>query len=577
MSDYSPSISFSLADGFIYVDYDAKKWRIAAYEISSFCAQAVEHLVKDFPSATDAEKKSLREKCVEFFNSHYEEIKKAQPKPKIENLKEENQKDTKDKEVAWKIAQSILTSGTFLSVRDDHGTETFRYDPNEGIYKRDSEPFVANWIESNTDEKEKALITKHVVNEVFGHIERNNLEDRSIFEENNPHLVLEDCLYNLETKQKEKFRPDYHSLNKYHVRLDESVDYHSCEFWRVLNELSDPEQIGLLQEILGAIFRRKYLTKKLAILEGPTDTGKTTVVNSIFVNLLGAENVASIPFQRFVEEDRFSQGGLFGKDANIVDDMPRDVIKSVGKLKAITGDSIVDGERKYHDLFHFRNHAFMIAACNKLAEVKEDDDAWWNRIELILFTKQIPHEKQDKTLSEKLQDARELSGILNWGLEGYRRLEAQGWKFSRTRTIEEKKLYYKRHSEPVWAFVQDCIEESSDSFVVKKECYERFKKWAAETHENSMTQDLFFKKLPTYTTVRDEYHKGQDGRQQRCFGGIKFKELGQKDGKLGETFVHLRPDELGFGSDCEYCGRNSVATYKSSEGGFACKECATSS
>ena len=170
-----------------------------------------------------------------------------------------------------------------------------------------------------------------------------------------------------------------------------------------------------------------------------------------------------------------------------------------------------------------------------------------------------------------------MSAILNWGLQGYQRLEKQGWNFTRTSSIDEKRLYYKRKSEPVWAFAQDLIEERADCFIFKKEAYERFKQWCKDNGEAPMTDSLFYRTLIRHVNTRDSYRKDSDGRQKHAFEGIKFKELGQKDAILAETFTHLRPDELGFGANCEYCGRASIATFKSDTGRLACKECANSS
>ena len=46
------------------------------------------------------------------------------------------------------------------------------------------------------------------------------------------------------------------------------------EFLKIINEILPEEDIKLVQEILGAILRKKYLTKEFAVFQGGPGTGK---------------------------------------------------------------------------------------------------------------------------------------------------------------------------------------------------------------------------------------------------------------------------------------------------------------
>ena len=94
-------------------------------------------------------------------------------------------------------------------------------------------------MQENFETKEE--INSHLVHEVIGHVQRSTLKDRTIFEENNPHLVLENCLFNVDTFQKEDFTPDYYALAKMPVKFEPERDYHNSLFWTFINEIPRPE------------------------------------------------------------------------------------------------------------------------------------------------------------------------------------------------------------------------------------------------------------------------------------------------------------------------------------------------
>ncbi|MGI0080495.1 MAG: phage/plasmid primase, P4 family, partial [Nitrososphaerales archaeon] len=433
-----------------------------------------------------------------------------------------------------------------------------------------------------------------LVNEVLGHIERSTLEPREIFDEEKPHLVLQNCLLNLETLQKEEFCHDYYALNKMHVVYDPTKDYKESLFWKFINEILTPEDVDGVQEEVGQILYKRYLVKKLSIWEGDTDTGKTTLINAI-ISFVGKDNVVSFPLHELSERNRFSVGRLYGKMANIVDDMPRDIIHSVGKLKELTGRSRVQGEFKFQDQFDFTSCAYQISACNKLPPVEEDDEAFWNRVVLRAFRKKFGgKEKPDTELINKITTPEELSRILNWALEGLDRLKRNGWSFSNTKTIEDVREEYKRRSDPIWAFATYCLDTSDgEAYEPKEDLYNWFKKYCEKHGLPNPGKDYFYKHLGdrvTVTSFRPEVLI--DGKKTRphSFKGIKLtdKAKSELDGEKGEhggrNGQNRRTDVQGvqgslylranFGSGkCEYCGKTKPLKWKDKDDRLLCDEC----
>lgn len=122
------------------------------------------------------------------------------------------------KELAWTVAAGLLEANHFVTIEDQRSREIFRYD--DGVYVSDGEAYIKQRIQENFEVKED--VSTHLVNEVTGHVERSTINPRSVFDETNPHLVLQNGLLNLHSLELEPFAPDHYALNKLPVTFDPS-------------------------------------------------------------------------------------------------------------------------------------------------------------------------------------------------------------------------------------------------------------------------------------------------------------------------------------------------------------------
>jgi putative DNA primase/helicase len=433
---------------------------------------------------------------------------------------------------AWEAAELLMKNQKFLTLQDTD--EIYRYE--DGIYLDDGEAYTKKKIQANAGQGKESTISIHLINEALGHIRRSTQVGREIFEETNPHLVLENCLLNIETLEQEPFTPNYHALSRMPVTYNPSIDYKKSRFWSFINQILPEVDVQGVQEELGAILRKKYLTKKISIWVGDTDTGKTTLA-SVFLALLGGdENVSSVPIQQLASRDRFAIADLYGKMANIRDDLTKDVVNSIGNLKELTGGFQVRGERKFQNGFYFVNHAFILYTCNVLPPVEEDDNAFWNRVILRKFARRYGgQQKPDRELLAKLVVPEELSAVLNWGLEGLKRLRENGWNFTDTSTVDQTREEYKRRSDPIWAYANECLVEESGGFVFKEALFNDFKVFCRDAGIPLIARDVFLAKLPEKVTVesgqrQDPMDKKEDGTPKRkhAFIGIRLALVSEK-------------------------------------------------
>ena len=149
---------------------------------------------------------------------------------------------------------------------------------------------------------------------------------------------------------------------------------------------------------------------------------------------------------------------LRGKHANICGDVGKKKIDDTAFLKMLTGRDPIRARGLYKDAITFVNYAKAIFALNQLPVIDDFSDGFKRRIKIIEFPNKFDGKEEITELDEAIIKAGELSGILNWSLEGlHRRLENN--KFSNEKTAAEAGLDYDIRSNPVSYFVKRRIDE----------------------------------------------------------------------------------------------------------------------
>jgi putative DNA primase/helicase len=141
-------------------------------------------------------------------------------------------------------------------------------------------------------------------------------------------------------------------------------------------------------------------------------------------------------------------------------------------------------------------YAKLIFNCNQLPKDVEQTDAYFRRFLILPFNVTIEEEKQDKLLASKIIDS-ELPGILNWVLEGLKRLLDQG-KFTKCKISEDVLNRYKIESDSVQMYLEEFnIQKSFDTKDYKplKTIYEVYRTFCLDNGYKSLNKSNFTKRL----------------------------------------------------------------------------------
>lgn len=178
-----------------------------------------------------------------------------------------------------------------------------------------------------------------------------------------------------------------------------------------------------------------------------------------------------------------------------------------GLLKQLTGGDTVTARHLYGREFEFEPEFKLWMATNHKPIIRGRDLGIWRRMHLIPFTVEIPDNKVDKNLKYKLK--RELTGILNWAVEGAIKWQREGLKMPKA--VMDAVKEYKSEMDVVTAFLEDCTIQGPGE-VKASELYKAYARWADENNEYKMSNTMFGKEIATrFEKVRNKdgiYYQG---------------------------------------------------------------------
>jgi len=246
--------------------------------------------------------------------------------------------------------------------------------------------------------------------------------------------------------------------------IPDSMDYYStvevpycysegnyCENWQnnLDKILPDADDQMILQELMGYLLVPNNDAKKIFVLFGPGDTGKTLVLR-VIEKLLGHENICTVDLSMLSE--RFQSTALIGKLADIIDDQDFVYLKSSGIIKSITGGGTIGAEVKGGKHFNFRNYARIVYTCNEIPRAADRGDAWHSRHLILPFLKKIPEKEKNRHIMKTF----DFDGIASWAVEGLMRLRAKNWKFNTSKNVDDAASEYQRINDPWQDFLSKC-------------------------------------------------------------------------------------------------------------------------
>jgi putative DNA primase/helicase len=260
---------------------------------------------------------------------------------------------------------------------------------------------------------------------------------------------------------------------------------------------------------------------------GPTRGGKG-IIARILIALIGERNVAGPTLSSLAGE--FGLGPLIGKSLAVIADM-RFIAKESGaiveRLLSISGEDIQTVNRKYVQQWTGKIPARIHIISNELPHLGDASTAIVGRIVLLLTT-QSWLGKEDYGLENRLRG--ELTGILNWGLDGLERLTVTNKnRFTPTEGAVEAIGAMRDMASPARAFVRERCELGPGKQADCDGLYKSFREWCDDSGVSKPAKHVFGRNLraafPSIKVTRpvDPATKKPGAR---VYAGVSFKGAG---------------------------------------------------
>lgn len=310
-----------------------------------------------------------------------------------------------------------------------------------------------------------------------------------------PHLIaFRNGIYNVITDTLQPCSPDIvltnripwdYNQNAYSELADKTLDKISC---------FNHDIRLLLEECIGSCFYRsnKLGNGKCFIFTGDKNNGKSTYIE-VIQKILGDNNISTVSLQGL--NNKFENAALFGKLANLGDDIPDTFVVDVSTFKKLVSGNEMQIQRKGEEPFDFTNYAKLIFSANNVPRTKDPTGAVLKRLLIVPFNaKFTPNDPDyDPFIGTKLQEQQQIEYFIRIGIEGLKRV-LRNREYTIPKEVENEMREYEMENNPILSFSEEIPKDEIKNHPTD-EVYRRYDVFCAENGYQKMSKSRFSREL----------------------------------------------------------------------------------
>jgi len=274
-----------------------------------------------------------------------------------------------------------------------------------------------------------------------------------------------------------------------------------CEVWeKFINEImqNDKSKIEYLQKIAGLSLTGNTSEETAFILYGSTTrNGKSTFCETL-IYLLGDYALTMRPETLATKQNTDSRQAngdvarLCGCRFVNASEPPKRMLFDTALLKSLLGRDSITARFLHQREFEFIPKFKLVINTNYLPVITDDTIFSSGRLNVVSFDRHFEPHEQDKHLKDKLRRKEELSGILNWCLEGLRLYRKDGLKAPEA--VQKATNAYRADSDKIGNFINECLKKT-DTNSKAKEIYDCYVKWCSDNGYGIENKGNFFAEM----------------------------------------------------------------------------------
>lgn len=270
------------------------------------------------------------------------------------------------------------------------------------------------------------------------------------------YISFNNGIYDLTENELKPFSPEIVVTNKipwnYRTLFDEGE---TKDVEAALNQWSCDDQSirALIEECVGYCMYRENIFNKAFFLTGEKSNGKSTFLK-VLKSVLGESNITALDLNEL--GNRFDTALLFGKLANIGDDIDDGYIPNTALFKKITDGGLIKGENKGETAFEFNPYCKLIFSANDMPRMKDKTGAVKRRLVIIPFnaTFEKGADGFDAHILDKLTTADSIEYLIMLAVNSLNRVLAEQG-FTKSVLSQKAADEYEAMNNPILGFIED--------------------------------------------------------------------------------------------------------------------------
>jgi putative DNA primase/helicase len=243
--------------------------------------------------------------------------------------------------------------------------------------------------------------------------------------------------------------------------------------WHYFLTNTVPTAATFLQEFAGYSLTTNMGHELALWLFGPPGSGKSTFLAGLQA-MLGHR--AGLLGLAEIERNRFALADLPGKTLVAASEQPSSYLASTNVLNQIISGEPLQVERKYQDPVTIVPRCKIAWAMNELPRVADANSGLFRRVKVVKFPA-LPPDERNPEIKRVIEE--EGAGILNWALEGLRRLQERD-RFEVPAGVEEATTQFRENNDVPALFVADRCVEDPNAREKAGALYSEYRQWCED-------------------------------------------------------------------------------------------------
>lgn len=277
----------------------------------------------------------------------------------------------------------------------------------------------------------------------------------------------------------------------------------------------------VLQQYAGYCLTSSMKYAKMLFLVGDGGNGKSTFADTIRM-VIGRQATANIDLEDL--SSAFGLEGLIGKRLNIVEEVSGNFYHSHILKKLVSGEEVTINI-KYKPQFTFTPQAKFIFAVNQMPRVDDASMASERRMLTVHFKNSFRANADTSLRSKDGLLAKELSGVLNWMLEGVTLLKENNGFITTKEQVSALKEYRQENSS-VEGFIAECLVVNQGNVEETSDLYDEYIKFCNKEGRKYKSRFAMVRELKAYGERNNVFSFIQrtNGKETTKFEGLEINK-----------------------------------------------------